>query len=220
MRQEIKTMYNRQLLVLGILALLVAPIVWFVTCVVYGLPFPESISETATIANRTAMVLPTILGALGIFGLTYKSRHNSKGDTWCGRIMGIGFILVALQQCFSETYIEYARIGAFGLAPEVSNIVHSVGALLGFGTLLVWQFVFFTKTDPRVPMTEEKRKRNTLYRVCSAFTLIGITIFGMGALGLVHETFAFVFWAEAAILTFAGISCIVKSEMFNIIKDK
>lgn len=220
MNDEIKTMYNRQLFILGILSLIIAPLVVFVTCILYKLPFPESISETATISNRSSVILPTTLGALAIFGLTYKSKYKSLGDTMCARIMGIGFLLVALQLCFSGRYIEFSRVGAFALPPYISNIVHCFGALVGFGSLLIWQRFYFTKTSDKENMTKEKIKRNRVYKICSLLTILGIIVFILGSLHLVPQNFPYVFVAEAIILTLAGISCIVKSEMLNILRDK
>lgn len=207
-------MYNRQLFIMGILAIIIAPLVLFDTVVIYGLPFLNSISESGTIANQTSPILPTILGSLAIFGFSYKSKWSSFGDSLCTKIMAIGFLLVAFQMCGSD-YIIQDKVGVFGLSKELSNIVHSAGALIGFGALLVWQGMFFTKSSGN--KTREKKIRNKIYYTCSALSIIGILIFIIGAIfNLAH----YVFWAELVILTLAGISCITKSEILNIFRDK
>ena len=207
-------MYNRQLFIMGILAIIIAPLVLFDTVFVYGLPFLRSISESGTIANQTSAILPTILGSLAIFGLSYKSKYNSLGDTLCTKIMAIGFLLVAFQMCGSD-YVVQSKVGVFGLSKELSNIVHSIGALIGFGSLLVWQGWFFTKSDGSP--TKEKLKRNKVYYTCSALSVVGIIVFIIGALfSLTH----YVFWAEFILLTLAGISCIIKSDILPIFRDK
>lgn len=207
-------MYNRQLFIMGILAIIIAPLVLFDTVIVYGLPFLNSISESGTIANQTSPILPTILGSLAIFGFSYKSKWNSRGDNLCTKIMAVGFLLVAFQMCGSD-YVIQNRVGVFGLSKELSNIVHSVGALTGFGALLVWQLFFFTKSSGT--KTREKVLRNKIYYACSTLSIIGILIFIIGAIfDLAH----YVFWAEFVILTLAGISCITKSEILNIFRDK
>ena len=128
--------------------------------------------------------------------------------------MAIGFLLVAFQMCGSD-YVIQDKVGVFGLSKELSNIVHSAGALIGFGALLVWQGVFFTKSSGN--KTREKKIRNKIYYTCSILSVIGILIFIIGAIfDLAH----YVFWAEFVILTLAGISCITKSEILNIFRDK
>lgn len=207
-------MYNRQLFIMGVLAIIIAPLVLFDTVFVYNLPFLNSISESGTIANQTSPILPIILGALAIFGLSYKSKYNSLGDSLCTKVMAIGFLLVAMQMCGSD-YIIQNKVGVFGLSKEVSNIVHSIGALIGFGALLIWQLIYFTKSGSY--MTPEKKRRNRIYYTCSALSAIGILIFVVGAvLHLAH----YVFWAEFVLLTLAGTSCIIKSDITNILSDK
>lgn len=207
-------MYNRQLFIMGILAIIIAPLVLFDTVIVYNLPFLNSISESGTIANQTSPILPIILGALAIFGLSYKSKYDSFGDSLCTKIMAIGFLLVAMQMCGSD-YVIQSKVGVLGLSKDLSNIVHSAGALLGFGALLVWQMFYFTKSGPY--KTPEKVKRNRVYYICSSLSIIGILIFIVGSiLTLPH----YVFWAEFVLLTLAGISCIIKSEVLPILNDR
>jgi len=209
---------SRQLFILGCLSIMIAPLVALITVKVYGLPWPHSISETGTIANQVSPILPLILGGLGLFGLTYKSKYT-KADTACAVVMGIGFILVAIQMCASD-YVTVNKVGVLGLSKEASNIVHSVGALVGFGAMLVWQLFFFTKTANRDLMTKQKKIRNICYYINSALTLTGITIFILGSLGVFKEEFCHVYWAEALILTFAGLSCIIKSGVTPLFRDK
>lgn len=207
-------MYNRQLFIMGILAIIIAPITLLDAMIVYDLPFLNSISESATIANQTSPILPVILGSLAIFGLSYKSKYNSLGDTLCTKIMAIGFLLVALQMCGSD-YVIQNKVGAFGLSKDISNIAHSIGAIIGFGALLIWQAFYFTKSG--TIKTKEKIKRNRLYYTCSAISLLGIIFFIVGLIiNIPHITF----WAEFIILTSSGISCIIKSSMLNILDDK
>lgn len=207
-------MYNRQLFIMGILAIIIAPVCLFDTVFIYNLPFLNSISESGTVANQTSPILPIILGALAIFGLSYKSKWNSKGDNLCTKIMAIGFLLVAIQMCGSD-YVIQDKVGVLGLSKELSNIVHSIGALIGFGSLLIWQAFFFTKSG--INKTKEKLIRNKIYYTCSLLSVIGIMLFILGSIFNMNH---YVFWAEFILLTLAGISCIIKSEILPIFKDK
>ena len=43
--------------------------------------------------------------------------------------------------CGSD-YVIQDKVGVLGLSKFVSNIVHSIGALVGFGSLLIWQLFY------------------------------------------------------------------------------
>jgi len=108
------------------IAFILPVLAFFLVYVVYGLPFPQSISETATITHVSDYLLPLCLGALALFALTYSIRYSyDKGlDRILPFIMFIGFLLVAVQQCASP-YITAERIGLFYLTPAQSHIIHA-----------------------------------------------------------------------------------------------
>jgi hypothetical protein len=56
-----------QLKVMGFIVIFIAPVVGIITSLLYGLPFPQSVSETGTIANQVSPILPFGLGALALF---------------------------------------------------------------------------------------------------------------------------------------------------------
>lgn len=203
---------NKQLIILGILAIILAPITILAT-MIYQLPFPTSISETATIPNQTSPILPLILGGLGLFGITYQSKYNSIGDRLMAFLIGICFVVVALQPCDS-VYITQSKVGVFALNPNASNMVHSISALVGFLLLLIWQLFYFTKTHKDKTMTKEKKIRNKIYKTNSVLSIIGIVIL----VYIYKDNDNLIFYLEAMLLTLAGISCVVKGGL--ILEDK
>lgn len=208
-----------QLIIMGFVALAIAPIVAIVTMVVYGLPFPNSISETGTIANQVSPILPFILGMLAIFSLSYSIVYAySKADSISTAGMFIGFTIVALQMCGSS-YVNVPQVGILGVSKEVSAFLHSAGALIGFGSLLYWIIFCFTKSNlPPGLRTKEKQIRNKIYYAAGGTIAICIILFILDVVGILNTDFPIIFWLEAIVLTFCGIACIIKGEL--ILKDK
>ncbi len=210
---------NIQLEIMGFVSLLIGPLVLFVTMAVYGLPFLNSISESATIANQSAPLLPLALGMLAIFALGYSLTSSyTKADKILPMLMFLGFVLVALQPC-SSPYITQSHVGAFGLTPAVSNIVHTFGALVGFGSLIFWIMFCFTKSNlPKKERTKEKKWRNNIYFTLGSLMLLSISLFLFNALGFFGTNFPIVYVTEVVMLTFGGIACVLKGGLF--LKDK
>jgi hypothetical protein len=128
--------------------------------------------------------------------------------------MVVGFTLVAMQTC-SSPYITVDRVGLFGVSPTVSNAIHCGGAFIGFGSMIFWIMLCFRKSDKkRSQQTEQKRLRNTVYFWLAIAMIASLLIFAIKTVGLLSEGFPVVFVAEAIMLLFGGISCLIKGELF------
>ena len=90
----------------------------------------------------------------------------------------------------------------------VSHIIHCIiaGGLFGsFAYMIGWRF---TKTDSTVALTEGKKKRNLVYRICAAIIIcamalqVGTSVCGISWFTIINETimlWAFSFaWAVKA----------------------
>jgi hypothetical protein len=200
-----------QLRVMGWTAIAIAPVAWISATAIHDLPFPQSISETATAANMSSPILPFCLGAFALFSLTYAMLHGHDAlDRVLPGIMCAGFTIVAMQMCNSP-YIEVDRVGLLGLNRNVSGTAHGIGALAGFGALIGWILFCFTKSNlPRHRQTQEKRTRNHIYTVLGMLMVASLTLFALQRFGLTREGFAVVFWAEVQMLTFGGTACLIK----------
>lgn len=205
-----KEFRNFQLLCMAWVSLLISPVVTVVTMGVYRLPFPTSISETATIANQSAVILPFALGALALFALSYciKYSYADKLDKAMTACMAFGFTLVAMQPVYS-IYMAQEFVGLFGLNHLWTNIFHYAGALIGFGAFIVWVLICFKKSNKRRSnQTPEKIIRNRWYTALGWAMVASLLLI---PLRLVGVEFALVMWLEILILTFGGIACLIKS---------
>ena len=206
-----KTFRRFQLGTMGFVAIFIGPLVLFTTSVTYKLKFPNSISETATIANRAGAILPFCLGALALFALTYAIVYAYDGlDKIFTVGMASGFTVVAMQMC-SSAYIDVDRVGLLGVIPKTSNILHSLGAVIGFGSMIFWIMLCFRKSDRRKSLqTKEKHIRNKIYFCSGIAMILSLGLFILDSAGLFGDNFPVVFVAECAMLLFGGISCLIK----------
>lgn len=214
-----KKFRNFQLKFMGWVSICIAPVTALFTVIVHRLPFPMSISETGTIANKVSPILPFALGALALFGLAYGIHlaHDTL-DTWMAVSMAIGFTLVAAQPVTSA-YTVQEGLGIFNLSHTMTDVFHYFGALVGFSAMIVWVSVCFTKSN-KAPhfQTPEKRKRNVCYMLLAVVMLLSLLLFVANAGGKFGTEFPIIWLVEAIILCCAGVALLIKGGMF--LKDK
>jgi len=219
---NVQALYRKfQLCVMGIVAILIAPFALIDATLVHGLPFPQSISETGTMANTVSPILPLCLGALALFSLTYAVKHKySRLDSIFTMGMFIGFVLVAVQMCRSP-YVQGDSVGVFGLSPAWSNIVHLFGAFLGFSSLILWVLVCFSKSNlsPK-RRTPQKHIRNNCYYTLGLLMVSALVLFVLDLCGLFGDDFPLVFVLEWTILTLMGVACCIKGGFLGLLTDK
>ena len=173
---------------------------------VYGFPFFTSISESATTGPETGMILPFVLGGMAVFFAGY--RGYDLADRICAKVMGLGAFGVAMQLCLSDYVLNYKKIGLLGLSPSNSNIIHSISALLLFGTMIYWVGCRFTKGVGDDDRTNMKKWRNHVYKTCALLSLFGVVFFVVGpVLGIKTS----VFWSEEMILLPLSIAIFTKA---------
>ena len=156
-----------------------------------------------------------ILGSAGLLLFSYKG-YDRQDDIIC-TIAGAFALGICLFSCGTKDLIarwqdiaNLSNVGTFQIAPEISGILHNVSAF-GFFALLAYNSLFlFTKSSGN--MTENKKKRNIIFRVCgigmivSFLTIIPISIFNWwGGVWLV----------EAIALAFFGISWLTKANCYS-----
>lgn len=177
------------------------PVIVVVLSLIYGYGFPDSISATYFIPTCITPFM-IILGSAGILLVCY--RGYNKVDNVLNTIAGLAAWGVCLFPCAAQR----GHIGTFQLDASVSDIIHTVSALVFFGILAYNSLFQFTKGMP-VP-TLEKKKRNIIFRICglgmiASFVLLPLVKFGI--LNIPH-----VIWViEFIALWFFGISWITKA---------
>jgi len=128
--------------------------------------------------------------------------------------MFAGFTLVAMQMSTSP-YITNYYVGVLGLPMRLSNVVHSVAAVIAFGAMTLWILVCFNKSNlPADKQTPQKKLRNKLYTILGTCMIASLYLFALYLAGLLSANFPIVFVVEFLMLTFGGIACLIKGGMF------
>lgn len=199
--------------ILGWLGMLL-PIIVLVLSLIFGYGLPDSISATYYLAPCITPFM-IILGAAGIFLICYNG-YDRQDDVIC-TLAGCFAIGICLFSCATKDLIpkwpelaDLVRVGTFQIIPWVSGILHNICAV-GFFLLLAYNSIFlFTKSSGI--MTENKKKRNIIFRVCgigmvaSFLAIIPINIFDLwGGTWLI----------EAIALGFFGVSWLTKADRYG-----
>lgn len=192
------------------------PIIVLVLSLAFGFGLPDSISATYYLAPCITPFM-IILGAAGILLFSYKG-YDKQDDIVC-TIAGIFAIGICLFPCATEelilrwpflTFVD--RVGTFQITPVISGILHNICAI-GFFALLAYNSMFlFTKSSGT--LTDKKKKRNIIFRVCgivmaaSFVAIIPISIF---------KIWGGVWLVETIALAFFGISWLTKANRYPIL---
>ena len=200
---------------MGFIAIFIGPFLLAAVSLIHRLPFPRSISETATVGNRTGMILPFMLGCLALYALSYAVAYSyDKWDRVFTAGMFSGFLVVAMQPS-SSPYVDTERVGLLGLSESWSGILHCIGAVVGFGSMVFWVMLCFRKSDKlKRERTAEKNKRNTIYFWLGVAMILSLLLFLIDLTGVFGTGFPVVFVTEWVMLTFGGVACLFKGGLF------
>lgn len=182
---------------------------WLAVILMRG--FPPSISvtyygptENPTVYNNaTIAVFMIILGAAAFLLISY--RGYGRTDDILNTCAGVAGLLICLFPC--GTKIDGTTpVGTFGVPVSASNIVHTAAAFVFFALLSFNSLFLFTKSGGFV--TENKQKRNLIYRIC------GIGMLASFLLLLFPAFYIRVWLVETVALTFFGISFLTKANRY------
>ena len=162
--------------------------------------FPQSISATWYTNACTPFMI--ILGSAAFLLVSYKGYERI--DDVILTCSGIAALLICLFPCsISESGI---KVGTFMINKDVSNIIHSVAAVIFFGLLAYNSFFLFTKSSGE--MTKRKKIRNIIYRVCGIGMVTSFLI-------LLLPPFRIKVWLmETIALFFFGVSFLTKADTY------
>ena len=141
-----------------------------------------------------------ILTSFGLFLFTYKGYEPK--DNWSSNLAGV----CALSVAFFPT--------SLGECEELTCRIHFISAALFFLLLSYIAYFLFTKSDKdEASRTQEKRIKNSIYRIC-ALTMVGCIILLALYFFLFEEQWpaTTAFWLETIALWAFGISWLVKGE--------
>ena len=192
--------------VLGWLAILLPIIVSalaFFTGFLDGHFIPSSISATYYLEPCITPFM-IILGAASILLICYKG-YDRQDDIIC-TISGIFGLGICLFPC-AATYDKV--VGTFQIATNISGWLHNISAIVFFGLLAYTSFFLFTKGGPNP--TENKKKRNIIFRVCGIGMMASfLLLIPFGIFNVWGGTWIM----EAIALAFFGISWLTKSDLY------
>ena len=190
---------------LGVLGMLL-PIIVLVLSLVNGFGIPDSISATYYL-DPCITPFMIILGAAGIL-LIYYQGYDKQDDIIC-TLAGIFALFICLFPCSNEKmYLNQMIpeiVGTFTVPRVISGWIHNISAVIFFLLLAYNSLFLFTKSSGE--MTEKKKKRNVIFKVCgigmvvSLICIVPVSIFQIWSGTWLVETFA---------LAFFGISWLTK----------
>lgn len=170
---------------------------WIVSLILWRIP--ASISETYY--TNAGAVFIIILGACSVF-LMFYDGYNKKDDV-LNTVAGIFGLLICLFPCRYSA----ERVGTFQTPVAISAAIHDISAAVFFVILAYVSLFQFTKSNGN--MTEKKKKRNVIYRVC------GLGMIASFAILLLPSFYIQVWLTEMFALSFFGISWLTKANAYK-----
>ncbi len=209
-----KKMYMRIRNICGLLGVVLPWLALFSAGIKAVHPSPEwwwSIS--ATYYQSPALV--GVLTPASIVLLCYEGYNRLDNIiTTLSGICGLGIVLFP---CNVGWIVEGVPVGFFQIPIEISNILHSLFAALFFLLLAFNSAYLFTKTGAS-PMTDRKRMRNLVYRICGAGMLLFEIAFAVVVIADAPGYCTML--VEIVLLHLFGISWLVKGEAIPFLNDK
>lgn len=134
--------------------------------------------------------------------LLYYDGYD-KVDDVLNTVAGIfGFVI-----CFFPCMNEAEKVGVFQVPVKISATIHDVAAVAFFAILAYVSLFRFTKSNGN--MTDKKKKRNVIYRIC------GVGMIGAFVLLLLPDFYIKIWLVEAVALFFFGISWLTKANAYK-----
>ena len=111
--------------------------------------------------------------------------------------------MICIFPCDMAGALVDVRVGMFALTSHVSGIIHNLSAVAFFLLLAYNSLFLFTKSSGE--MTEKKRKRNIIFRVCGVGMVLSLAAI------FVARFYGGTWLVEMFALTFFGVSWLTKS---------
>lgn len=162
--------------------------------------FPQSISSTYY--TNAGAVFMIILGSASVLLMFYDGYD--KTDDVLNTIAGIFGVLICLFPCWEN---NFERVGTFQTPIGISSVIHNISAICFFIILAYVSLFQFTKSNGN--MTEKKKKRNVIYRVC------GVGMIASFAILLLPSFYIQVWLTEMFALSFFGVSWLTKANAYK-----
>ena len=170
-------------------------------------------SISATYYQSDALVGVLVPASIVLMSYIGYERIDNLVTTLTG-LFGLGIVLFP---CKVGWIPDGSPVGFFQLPIEFSHILHLSFAALFFLFAAINSLFLFTRHGET--MTDRKKVRNTIYRICG-WGMIGLEAL-LVVLGLVFGTPAwFVMVIEIILLQLFGFAWLVKGEFFPFLNDR
>ena len=170
-------------------------------------------SISATYYQSDALVGVLVPASIVLMSYIGYERIDNLVTTLTG-LFGLGIVLFP---CKVGWIPDGSPVGFFQLPIEFSHILHLSFAALFFLFAAINSLFLFTKHGET--MTDRKKVRNTIYRICG-WGMIGLEAL-LVVLGLIFGTPAwFVMVIEIILLQLFGFAWLVKGEFFPFLNDR
>ncbi len=194
-----------------------------------------------------AVLLPfaVVIGDFALGGDELRSSisayyYSPMGNVFVGALCALGVFFLSYQYKPLPGYeldnrLSYgASAAAIGVAlfPTAEHqakawsgewfvsTAHLLCACILFVLLAIFSLKLFTKSDPGRPLSDAKRKRNTVFRVCG-WTIVGsIVLVALSNVVQPPDSLRSLLWLESIGVVAFGISWLVKSGIFGILVDR
>ena len=206
-------MYLRIRNLCGLLGILLPWIALFSAGIRLNKPAPSWwYSISATYYQCDALVGVLVPACIVMMSYIGYDRRDNIITTLTG-LFGLGIVLFP---CKVEWIPDGSPVGFFQLPIEFSHMLHSSCAVLFFLCAAINMLCQFTRHGDT--MTDRKKVRNTIYRICGWGTigLLAILV-GLVLLGVPGWV---VMVIEILLLQFFGFAWLVKGEFFGCFNDK
>lgn len=185
-----------------------------------GLSDCTSIQNSISHYYHTEMrdVFVAIISCIAVFLISYQGYDGM--DRAISNVAGISVLLVAL---FPTAIDPHSTCDIDCVTPnQLTNNFHLFSAVVFFFSSAVMSYNQFTKSKKGTVLSESKRKRNKIYRICGitmvvCLLLIAVYIHFENQL-VTLEKYSPVFMLESVALVAFGTSWLVKGEA--ILKDR
>lgn len=174
-------------------------------------PLPQGFWSDFSISG-TYYVTPSLAAILTTAAVVLMCYDGyDKWDSMITTISGVFGLCIVLFPCKCAVTPEYT--GFFQLPSGVSSVLHCTSAVIFFCLLAYNDLFLFTKHNDEV--TEKKKQRNIVYKICGVGMLCAMVL-----MPLPVSFPAKTWWVEMIALTFFGISWLTKGGAIPFLNDK
>lgn len=203
--------YQRKVLALfGFLLPILAPLMGFIAYDKNGSEFWYSISATFYATSNIFMI--GVLAIFSFFLWTYKGYDI--GDSLTCKLSSLFAVGILIFPCACPAAGE--TTGVLNLPTNISHIIHCVDAGLLFGSFAYMIGIRFTKHNKALVLTEQKIRRNRIYKECALMIVLAMLM-------QVLTSLVGIKWAtiinEAVMLWAFSFAWAVKADVFKRYKD-